>query len=818
LWRRSGSWGLRFAAATARRRGLEWRWRRLPGGLPQRPDQLTAVGAVIYFTASTSAAGRELWKTDGTAAGTRLVRDLWPGSDGSEPNNLRAVNGRVVFTGFYTGDVIQPRLFTSDGTVAGTVAIQPTSLRPQWWHLDDAAAMAEGAAWFIAGSGSGLNLGLWRTDGTAAGTRAVHAPATWTATAAPVLAVDGFIYLAGGTLSQPRTGGELWKWDIAGRSLQLVANLCPEGWQAPPTHALSTRFGFFFRGYSPEAGFEVWRSLGTPATTALVKDIHAGATDSLSSAARDRMVEGSGGHVFFQATTRAAGPELWRSDGTAAGTLLVRDLVAGTQGSYPTGLVPLGERLVFAASGQLWTSDGTGEGTVLVQPAGPEPTGSEPEDWTRLGERVFFVGKDRDHGTEIWTTDGTDAATRLLKDLYTGSGTVWPRIFGTAGPLLYFEQHGTTENYGLYATDGTTEGTRRLSDARPNSASDAVAAGDTFYFVYAPALEEQTLWRSDGTPNGTTRVKALGGTRFPEAGWQLTAAGENVFFLRRDAEVGDQLWRSDGTESGTVPLVPAAPAWDPIRNVQVVGAVDRHVYFAATTYRHGRELWVSDGTGAGTQLALDLAPGEASSLPRWVGRHGDRVFAIFAADPHSQSPSVRSLVRPDAGPVFLGLSLDAWADDTISLSEERLRLLVEAPAGTALEWRVEGSQTAAGGSWRHENGIFTYTPLAGYLGPDLLNLQIQGNGSPPVAAAIQVAVQVRPPVAVLQPGLRRRPTGAMEFSALVQRGHRYAFERTVDLRDWTLLEKREAEASAVSVWSDPDPPPAAAHYRWRVVP
>ena len=805
------------------------------GDPPKTPSTLIAVDNWVYFTAHTNANGRELWKTDGTAAGTRLVRDLWPGRDGSEPSHLQAVNGRVLFTAYLTGDTNQPRLFTSNGTSAGTVAIQSSSLRPKWIGPGDAnggPTMADGAAWFIASSGSSLHSGLWRTDGTVAGTRQVYAPApaTWTASVAPILAVDGHLILTGSTLGDPPTSGEIWKWNIEGRTLQPVADLCPEGWDAPPSHPLSTPLGFFFRGFSPAAGFELWRTLGTPATSTLLKDLQPGSVSGFGGSDQNILSVGPAGHVYFQGATPAAGAELWRSDGTASGTTLVRDLAPGSKGSFPSGLTALGDGLVFAASGKLWTSNGTGDGTTAILPMAPNTEESRPEFLTRFGDRVFFSASDATHGTEIWSSDGTAAGTRLLRDLYTGTGTVWPRLFGTAGPLLFFEQHGTTRDYGLYATDGTSDGTRRLSDARPFSPGDAASIGPDFYFVHAPTPDSQSLWRSDGTANGTRQITTLAATRLPEPGWRLTTAGPFVFFHLRDMVLGNQLWRSDGTASGTVPLVPETPAWDPIRNIELLGSIGSEVYFAATTYRHGRELWVSDGTPAGTQLALDLGPGETSGLPLWIGRHGDRLFGLFAADPQSGSPSIRSVVPPNARPVFLGLEIDTWPDVPTQFSAERLRSLIEAPPDTPLElvpanpigtagggsWTL--ALSTAGGSWTLIDDLFTYSPPPGHLGSDQLPLEIRYPGGPPLTTFIQVTVQPTPPTPTLEPTLTRRSSGPLEVRAFTRRGHRHAFERSLDLTVWTPLEIRVPTTSEPSLWIDPAPPSPAAHYRLRVVP
>ena len=46
---------------------------------------MTAVGDTLFFTADDGVNGNELWKSDGTEAGTVLVKDINPGSGSSSP-------------------------------------------------------------------------------------------------------------------------------------------------------------------------------------------------------------------------------------------------------------------------------------------------------------------------------------------------------------------------------------------------------------------------------------------------------------------------------------------------------------------------------------------------------------------------------------------------------------------------------------------------------------------------------------------------------------------------------------------------------------
>src|SRR5262249_22692287 len=102
-----------------------------------------------------------------------------------------------------------------------------------------------------------------------------------------------------------------------------------------------------------------------------------------------------------------SGTELWKTDGTVAGTVLVKDIVPGAGSSSPVNLGALGEKLFFSASDpanglELWESDGTVAGTVLVKDIRPGPAGSGPNIMTSSGGKLFFAADDGRKGNELW--------------------------------------------------------------------------------------------------------------------------------------------------------------------------------------------------------------------------------------------------------------------------------------------------------------------------------------------------------------------------------------------------------------------------------
>jgi ELWxxDGT repeat protein len=163
----------------------------------------------------------------------------------------------------------------------------------------------------------------------------------------------------------------------------------------------------YFAASGPVGGYQLWKSDGTDAGTVPVNTTVNGLFPQETTNVN--------GRLFFSGFDSAHGRELWTSDGTDAGTHLVRDIAPGAADSQPLYLVNAGGTLVFDAvdgvhGGEPWQSDGTFNGTVMLADIYPGGTGSFAERFVVVGSRVLFDAGDPTAGRELWGTGGVPTA------------------------------------------------------------------------------------------------------------------------------------------------------------------------------------------------------------------------------------------------------------------------------------------------------------------------------------------------------------------------------------------------------------------------
>lgn len=365
----------------------------------------------LYFT-GLSETGRELWVTDGTAPGTRLVKDIWEGTGSSRPYYFFKYKNRFVFSA--SDSISGEQLWITDGTGPGTVVLAPSGSLGYYAILHDELYFTPA---FACGGRSHpcANAELWKTDGTTAGTQKI-----------------AFL-------------GQMFRY-------------------YKPEFLFTWKDHIYFQGGGQEYGFQLWISDGTTAGTHVLKP-----------SANDGVMEPDKPATLGDKLVFRAAYQLWATDGTAAGTLLIDSLEPGFNSSYRDAVV-INQQLLYAALNgdngyEIHETDGTKDGTRLFSKLVDNATWRNISFWVPPGDYLaqkdtirdfsdrLFKGKafitiwyDVDGSTiaELWSTDGTNENTKKVHRFFDYSGSYF---FNDS--IIYFVDKNQNGRSNIYTTDGS---------------------------------------------------------------------------------------------------------------------------------------------------------------------------------------------------------------------------------------------------------------------------------------------------------------------------------------------------------------------------
>lgn len=633
------------------------------------PAQFCEFGSWVFFTAETEAHGRELWRTDGTADGTAVVTDLNPGTPGSEPMDLVVSNGRLFFT---ANDGAHGReLWCTDGTEVGTrlvVDLQPGDGSSIPWDVSSAVrALKNGVVWFAHADSQEL---LLFTDSSEQGTRVLRNVSSGGGY------TDGYrrveCVVAGGALyyrQYSSQGFELWRSDGTAAGTRRVRVLEP-GVDFSEIKEMAALGGYVYFAFDDGSkGCELWKSNGTTAGTKLVQDALEGFDGSFP-----EQITVANGRVFFTALNENGTRGIWQTDGTPAGTLRVTGVPGGGAGAGPQDLAGAGGRLFFrfptnsARAGELWMAEGNPAVASLVKVIEPGQSAVRVSDLAGGGSQLFFRVTSSEEGAELWASDGSFAGTRQARDVLPGVGSGLSAKLGVMAGRAWFAGTDDGVSASLWSSDGTEAGTQKIKSAAGDTGSDPrvfTRSGSGSYFIADDGAHGRELWFTDGSEAGTRLVKDV---RAGTAGGVTEVLGtleDGTLIFRADDGSGSALWQSDGTEAGTTLVsdprlrpehvqLSHLTAFDgkifyafngrlwfagEMNPAEILGTVtgvegiirgNGVVFFAGISSGHGKELWRSDGTLGGTYMVKDLLSGTPSSNPRHLTMFEGRCYAVIS--------------------------------------------------------------------------------------------------------------------------------------------------------------------------------------------
>ncbi len=414
------------------------------------PDELTIVGHRLFFFANDGTSGNELWVTDGTEAGTVMLADIYPGSTSSvgvsNQPNIVALGDHVLFKA--NDPVHGVELWQSDGTPSGTVLFR--DFNPGTGEGVYSMDLAGGKLWMNAYA-DGMGGELWYTDGTQGGTTLVKDifPGYVGSSPYEFTEMNGITFLRA---SQPVICDELFRTDGTAAGTYMVKEIATDNSTGYTCGSALNSFqaasSYLYFTATTDGDFQhkrLWRSDGTAAGTIQLTLDPASVTDPINEmiAYKDMLLIS----LWYGTYDR----QLWVSHGTPETTTRLSYFSASYAGMYLSNGV-----VYFQANGELWKTDGTPAGTQLATDVNGTPSPSNPYVIADLGNRLLLSADHAVYGKELWSYPLCDAppAPQITIDAPVGCG---PRS-GTASVPSGYAAYSWSISNGSFtsSTDGTS--------------------------------------------------------------------------------------------------------------------------------------------------------------------------------------------------------------------------------------------------------------------------------------------------------------------------------------------------------------------------
>lgn len=367
---------------------------------------------------------------------------------------------------FNVRDDSDTKLYVTDGTSANTQIIKSV---PQILNL---ITFDNHVFFSFVDPVNGVEL--WKTDGTIATTVKIATLGGNASAAAYYTVIGNKLYFAAGNSSSP-TLKQLYVLD-AGSNTPLL--LAPNLYDILSLTAYNGKLVFAASATTVNSfsSREPYITDGTIAGTTLLKDIKAGASGSSPAGFYTFQTK-----LFFTASDSISGNEIWVSDGTTAGTQLFKDINPGTaNGMGSAKFCEYNGKLFFVANDgvngfEMWSSDGTPSATAMLKNINPTAgIGGNLSEFVVVNNKLLFVANNGTSGSELWVSDGTTSNTNMLKEINAGAASASYTLIKQnlyCPNQLIFDADNTTNGIEPWVTDGTASGTNIIADINPSGPS-----------------------------------------------------------------------------------------------------------------------------------------------------------------------------------------------------------------------------------------------------------------------------------------------------------------------------------------------------------
>lgn len=467
---------------------------------------------------------------DTVAQNPVLLKDVFPGNN---TGTIQQIVKTVNYTFFNEDDNDPdnyPSLFRTDGTTAGTMKLDLTY--PGYISSKATLLTALGNKVIFAGDNFAPGYGeIWVSDGTQAGTIALERFQPTISNNGPVYAMaemNGYVYygvVAGNNKTQIR------RTDGTAGGTSLVYEFT--SYTTAPVPALFKVINgvLYFDMYDQYgAGNDmIWRSDGTTAGTYMLRDL---GTEYFAMG----YFMGVGNNICFMTGKFSnSGSTLFVTDGTPSGTVPMYDFNSNYSNNLYPSFASVGNTLYFAANNgingkELWKTDGTAAGTSMAADINPGAGGSNPLGLTALNNVLYFSAANPTYGGELWKFSNNVAS--LVKDINPGTASSGPGGLTVSGNTIIFNATNGVNGGELWITDGTTMNTVMVADINPgagNSVPNTFTGGDPVYFA---------------ANNGTSGFEVYKYTNNGEV-----LAGPHKFYVNDNSQTGDVFTTGTGSNN-----------------------------------------------------------------------------------------------------------------------------------------------------------------------------------------------------------------------------------------------------------------------------
>lgn len=678
--------------------------------LSSNPEDVVVIGDWVYFSAEDGRRGRELWRTD-IDGNAECIKELTRGAEGSEIYAFYPFRGMLYFGYRPTGE--KGQLWRSDGTAAGTVMVSRCVVEDQIQSFNEIVDHTENSFFFTTGEEVGSKL-LWQSNGTEEGTKLIRE-----AEARNPVAFNSF---HGTTSGEDLYFNMDWKKESAIARVDGATALAHviRGFVSETNSYFTMDSGdVLFQGWGPDSGGELWRTGPTSDSCQLVLDIYPGPESSGLGDMHRFVSDPFGVMILFVAKSPDYGRELWTTDGTPEGTRLWKDLLDGAPSSNPYRLISEPGVLFFVAIGEgigkeMWRYDANTDAFRAISDINPGLGSSEPYATWLTSFGLYFSAQDEYQDEELYCFDGTEKQAVRVADIYPGQSSSYPSYTTSFGGAIVFVATNPIEGRELQIKH-PNEAHRVLvdiwSDGSVNPASSPnqfTVFGDRMVFVANDLHHGNELWVSDGTSTGTVLLKDILRGRKSSNPSQLTVVGDLLYFVADDGIHGYELWRTDGTTEGTT--LPFEIAWPVSPEIRHLTAFKGNLLFRANREGEGAELWIVR-PGREPDVLKDINAGPGSSNPSGLVVWNDHVY--FQADDGTNGAEVWRTDGSEVGTVML--------KDVVSVPLKKISAREMQPGLGRLFLAAEVDDAGAE-VWSYSEGGNVFSPVRDIASPSAFNV------------------------------------------------------------------------------------------------